>query len=379
MNVPFIDFSATIADNRAEIIAAVTNVVDRGVTILGPELEAFECEFASYCEVSHAVGVGNGLEALSLALRAAGVAAGDEVIVPAQTFIASWLAVSQVGATPVPVDIDPQTYTLAVEQVEGAITSRTRAIMPVHLYGHPADMDVIHACAQRHGLFILEDAAQSHGARYKGKRCGSLGHAAAFSFYPTKNLGALGDAGAVVTNDAELAGRLRKLRNYGSVEKYIHDEVGYNSRLDEIHAAVLRVKLAHLDKWNHQRRAVAGKYSRLLMNQKEITLPTEADWAQHVFHLYVIQSGARDQLAVELRRRGVQTLVHYPITPGRQKAYKSASATLVEPNASRLAARSLSLPIWPQMSIEAVELTVAAIREFMQSVGVLNAATLAKA
>ena len=240
------------------------------------------------------------------------MAAGDEVIVPAQTFIASWLAVSHVGATPVAVDIDPQTYTLAAEQVESAITSRTRAIMPVHLYGHPADMDLIHACARRHGLFILEDAAQSHGAMYKGKRCGSLGHAAAFSFYPTKNLGAIGDAGAVVTNDAELAGKLRKLRNYGSDEKYIHNEIGYNSRLDEIHAAVLRIKLLQLDKLNDQRRAIAGQYSKLLADQKEIILPFEADWARHVFHLYVIQSEERDRLAAELRRRGHSNLGALP-------------------------------------------------------------------
>lgn len=362
MSVPFFDFAAMVAETKTETMAVIAGVIDRGRAILGPELEAFESEFASYCGAKHAVGVGNGLDALSFVLRAAGIGPGDEVIVPAQTFIASWLAVSHVGAVPVPVDIDPCAYTLDASRIERAVSSRTRAIMPVHLYGQPAEMDPIQAVAERHGLFVLEDAAQAHGARYKGKRCGSLGHAAGFSFYPTKNLGALGDAGAVVTNDAQLAGAIKRLRNYGGATKYVHDEIGYNSRLDEIQAAVLRVKLARLDIWNEKRRAIAEQYSEGLSGNSAITPPREANDAYHVYHLYVIQTAERDRLAEELARQGIQTLVHYPITPGRQNAYKRHFDLADSANADQLAQRSLSLPMWPQMRAETIERTLSAIR-----------------
>ncbi len=369
MNVPFLDFAAGVAEIRSELLAAVARVLDRGVTILGPEGEAFEDEFARHCGARHAIGVSNGLDALSLVLRAADIGPGDEVIVPSQTFVASWLAVSHVGARPVSVDIDPETYTLAPAAIEAAITQRTRAVMPVHLFGHPADMDAIMAVARRHGLFVLEDAAQAQGAGYKDRRCGSIGHAAGFSFYPTKNLGALGDAGAIVTNDAALAERLRKLRNYGSSQKYVHEVIGYNARLDEVQAAVLRVKLQHLDAWNDRRRAVAGQYAAELSGTPGIVVPGEAPWARHVYHLYVVQSPRRDALAEHLRSQGIHSLIHYPIPPGQQEIYRNGDGGMSTPVGDAAAERSLSLPIWPQMSREAVEATARAIRGFAEQAG----------
>lgn len=366
MRVPFLDFAATIAEIRTELNEAITRVIDSGITILGPELEAFEAEFARYCGAQHAIGVSNGLEALSLTLRAAGIGPGDEVIVPSQTFVASWLAVSHVGAIPVEADVDPTTVTLAPDRIAAAITPRTKAIMPVHLFGHPADMDPIMEIARQRGLFVLEDAAQAQGASYKSRRCGVLGDAAGFSFYPTKNLGALGDAGAVVTNDAALAARLRKLRNYGSSVKYVHDEIGYNARLDEMQAAILRVKLRHLDVSNDQRRMVAGRYRAGLEGLPGVTVPAEANWAQHVYHLYVIQYADRNRLAEELRRQGIQTLVHYPIPPGQQKAYNEQTLRSDATVGNKIAQQSLSLPMWPQMSTEAIDITVDAIRRFVR-------------
>jgi dTDP-3-amino-3,4,6-trideoxy-alpha-D-glucose transaminase len=354
MRVPFVDFRNAIADNREDILRAVARVVDSGAVILGPETAAFEQEFANFCGVSHCIGVGNGLDALSLALRAAGVGEGDEVIVPAQTFIASWLAVSHVGAVPVPVEIDARSYTLDPNRIEDAITGRTRAIMPVHLFGHVSDMDVIMDIAGRKGLFVLEDAAQAHGAEYKGRRAGSIGHAAGFSFYPTKNLGGLGDGGAVTTNDADLADKIRLLRNYGSRRKYHHEDIGFNSRLDEMQSAILRVKLHKLAAENDSRREVASQYRQILASCSKINLPIEADWTRHIYHLFVVTLDDRVGLAEHLKAAHCDTLVHYPFTPGEAAAYGNLNIK-PHPIADKLAKTALSLPMWPGMSSDQVQ------------------------
>jgi dTDP-4-amino-4,6-dideoxygalactose transaminase len=363
MKVPFFDFAGSLIDIKPEVDSAIGQVIDSGRTIMGPQLEAFEREFAAYCNASHAIGVGNGLDALTLVLRAIGVGPGDEVIVPSQTFIATWLAVSHVGATPVPVDIDPVTYSLDADRLEAAITPQTRVIIPVHLFGHIGDMDKICEIADRHDLFVLEDAAQAHGARYKDRRCGTLGRAAAFSFYPTKNLGALGDGGAITTNDATLARSLRALRNYGSAEKYVHEVIGYNSRLDEMQAAILRVKLKYLDSWNTARRSLARQYQDKLAGIPGLKLPTQANWAEHVYHLFVVECDDRDGLAASLREQGIDTLVHYPAPPGQQTAYNHLAADGKYPLGEAAAQRCLSLPMWPQMTTEQLDYTVACIRK----------------
>ena len=363
MKVPFVDFKNAIRANRQDILDAVARVVDSGNVILGSETSAFEGEFAGFCDARHCVGVGNGLDALSLTLRAAGIGPGDEVIVPSQTFIASWLAVSHVGAIPVPVEIDPRTYTLNPDRIEPALTDRTRAIMPVHLFGHMADMDAIMDIAARRDLFVLEDAAQAHGAQYKGRLAGTVGHASGFSFYPTKNLGALGDGGAVTTNDDRIADNVRRLRNYGSTRKYHHDEVGFNSRLDEMQAAVLRVKLRSLTAENDRRRAAAALYRELLGGNDKIVLPLEADWAQHVYHLFVVTTERRDDLMKHLKTAGCDSLIHYPITPGASAAYADL-AIAPQPVADRLAETALSLPIWPDITADQVRQVADAINAF---------------
>ena len=361
--VPFVDVLQQLAPIRTDLLEAVARVIDRGSFILGPEVEAFEREFAAYCGVHHVVSVSNGLDALSLALRAAAVGPGHEVIVPSQTFVASWMAVSQVGATPVPVEVDPASGTLDPARIEAALTSKTRAIMPVHLYGHPADMTPIMELAEARGLFVLEDAAQAHGAEYRGRRTGALGHAAGFSFYPTKNLGALGDAGAVTTNDAELAARLRSLRNYGSARKYHHDEIGYNARMDEMQAAILQVRLRSLDSDNEARRQAAQRYDELLEGVAGLKRPMEQNWAKHVYHLYVVETPRRDALAAQLAERGISTLVHYPLTPGQSQAY-AGQDVMRQPVGDAMAAGALSLPIWPGVTSEQVEAVAAAVRDF---------------
>ena len=288
-----------------------------------PEVDAFEAEYATYCGAAHCVGVANGLDALHLALRAMDVGPGDEVIVPSNTYIATWLAVSQCGATPVPVEPDERTFNIDPARIEAAITPRTRVLLPVHLYGQPANMDEILAIARKHGLKVLEDGAQAHGARYKGQRLGAHGDAVAWSFYPGKNLGAMGDGGAVTTNDPQLADRLRVLRNYGSRVKYVNEVQGYNSRLDPLQAAILRVKLAHLDEWNERRRAIAARYQSGLAGCG-LALPHVPEWAEPVWHLYVVQHPQRDALQQALNDAGVGTLIHYPIPPHRQQAYADA-------------------------------------------------------
>jgi dTDP-4-amino-4,6-dideoxygalactose transaminase len=364
MQVPFLDVGAATEELRGEIDEAVSRVIGSGRYIFGGEVERFEADFAGYCEAEHCVGVGNGLEALHLILAALGIGPGDEVIVSSNTYIATWLAVSMVGATPVPVEPDPATHNLEPERVEAAITPRTKALLPTHLYGQPADLDPLLELAGKHGLKLVEDAAQAHGARYKGKRVGAHGHAVAWSFYPGKNLGALGDAGAVTTNDAALAERVRVLGNYGSRTKYVNEVRGFNSRLDPIQAAVLSVKLRHLDEWNQRRAALAGRYLDLL-SDSGIILPAVPNWAEPVWHLFVIRSANRDALARHLRDRGIETLVHYPIPPHLQDAYADMNLERGSlPIAEQLASEVLSLPIGPQLDAESVGYVADAVLSF---------------
>lgn len=360
--IPFLDLKAAYLEISDELHAAYLRVMERGWYILGAEVEAFEQEFAAYCGVKYCVGVGNGLDALHLILRAAGIGPGDEVIVPANTYIATWLAVSYAGATPVPVEPDERTYNIDPTRVEAAITPRTKAIMPVHLYGQPADMDPILELAHRHGLWVFEDAAQAHGAVYKWRRVGSLGDAAGFSFYPGKNLGALGDGGAVTTNNEELANKVRALRNYGSEVKYVNKYKGFNSRLDELQAALLRVKLKYLDEWNARRSTVAERYSEVL-DDSNLGLPYVPEWANPVWHLYVVRSNNRDALQQRLAQAGIGTLIHYPIPPHLQEAYRDLGYSEgAYPVSERLAREVLSLPIGPHLPKDDVETIVNVIR-----------------
>lgn len=362
MTVPFLDLGAAYRELKPEIDAAIARVLDSGWYILGPEVEAFESEWAAYCEARHAVGVANGLDALVLALRALDIGAGDEVIVPSNTYIATWLAVSAVGARPVPVEPDPATHTIDPALIPAALTTRTKAILPVHLYGCPADMDPILAFAREHGLRVVEDGAQSHGARYNGRRIGAHGDAVCWSFYPGKNLGALGDGGAVTTDDAALASRIRTLGNYGSRQKYVNVERGMNSRLDPVQAAVLRVKLAHLDTWNDRRRATAAFYGKALAGCG-LDLPGSPNWAEHVWHLYVVRTPQRDALQARLAEAGVGTLIHYPIPPHRQEAYRDLAPSLPPaPLAEILAGEVLSLPNGPHMDAAQRERVAEALR-----------------
>ena len=359
--IPFLDLKAPHVELREEINAAIARVVDSGWYILGPEVDAFESEYAAYCEARHCIGLANGLDALHLALRAMDVGPGDEVIVPSNTYIATWLAVSQCGATPVPVEPDARTYNIDPSLIEAAITPRTKVILPVHLYGQPADMDPILAIARKHGLRVLEDAAQAHGARYKGQRIGAHGDAVAWSFYPGKNLGALGDGGAVTTDDPELADRIRVLRNYGSRVKYVNEVQGYNSRLDPLQAAVLRVKLAHLDAWNARRAAVAGAYLQGL-GDSGLLLPHVPEWAAPAWHLFVVRHPQRDALQQRLSEVGVGTLIHYPIPPHKQAAYAVAGfAPDAFPLASRMADEVLSLPMGPHLASEDAKRVIGAM------------------
>lgn len=355
-SVPFLDIKRLHQSIRQPLDAAYRRVVDSGWFVMGPELEAFEAEFAQYCGVTHCIGVGNGLEALRLLLRAYDIGPGDEVIVPSNTFIATWLAVTECGAIPVPVEPSIETYNIDPALISNAITSRTRAIVPVHLYGQPADMDQINALAAKHSLVVIEDSAQAQGARYKNRRAGSLGHAAATSFYPGKNLGALGDGGAVLTNDDWIALKVQQLRNYGSTVKYQHELLGYNSRLDEMQAAFLRAKLAVLDEWNARRREIAKQYAKLLEGV-DIVLPRVTDDVEPVWHLYVIRSGRRNALKAHLDQHGVSTVVHYPIPPHRQTCYQEFREHKL-PISESLAEEVLSLPMFS--ALEAAEIAYVA-------------------
>lgn len=348
--IPFLDLGAAYHELKVDIDAAVQRVLDSGWYILGPEVDAFEAEWADYCDVKHAVGLANGLDALIIALRALDIGPGDEVIVPSNTYIATWLAVSAVGATPVPVEPDPATYNIDPARIAAAITVRTKALLPVHLYGQPADMDPILDLARAHGLAVIEDAAQAHGARHKGQRIGGHGDIVCWSFYPGKNLGALGDGGAITTNRDDLADKVRVLRNYGSRIKYVNEVQGVNSRLDPVQAAVMRVKLRHLDDWTERRRRIAEAYAKGLANSGLI-LPHVPDWADPVWHLFVVRTADRAGLQQHLAEAKIGTLIHYPIPPHMQEAYAGLGlAADAFPIARRLSDEVISLPIGPQLS-----------------------------
>jgi dTDP-4-amino-4,6-dideoxygalactose transaminase len=352
MNVPFVDLKAQCQTIAAEVDEAMRRVVADADFILGKDVELFEQEFAAYCEAKYAVGLDSGISALELALRAFGIGEGDEVITVSHTFIASVSSISFTGARPVFVDVDPKTYTMDAAQIEAALTPHTKAILPVHLYGQPADMDAILEIARKHYLVVIEDACQAHGARYKGKRVGALGDAGCFSFYPAKNLGAYGDGGMLVTNNAEIAEKVRMLRNYGQREKYHHVFLAYNRRLDTLQAAVLRVKLRHLDDWNAARQRAARLYDELLKDVEDVVTPAVADDRTHVYHLYVIQHPQRDALMAALRGQGVTTGLHYPIPVHLQPCYESLgvpSGSL--PVTESLAPRILSLPMFSEITL----------------------------
>jgi len=360
--IAFLDLRTINLAQAQQLQAAFARVLDSGWFVMGRELQAFESEFAAYCGAQHCVGVGNGLDALFLILKAYGIGPGDEVIVPSNTYIATWLAVSHTGAVPVPVEPLVATHNIDPARVEAAITPRTRAILAVHLYGQPAQMDQLARIARRHGLRLVEDAAQAHGATLHGRRVGTLGDAAGFSFYPGKNLGALGDGGAVVTDDANLAREIRLLRNYGSSVKYVNDVPGHNSRLDELQAALLRVKLASLDAQNEHRRELAAVYAEALQGL-DLVLPDAAEGTRPVWHLYVVRSRQRERLQADLKAQGVETLIHYPIAPHLQAAYRSlgrASGSL--PIAEALQREVLSLPMGPHLQPVDVRRVAAAVR-----------------
>ncbi len=365
MKVPFLDLQAAFGELQEELDAAARRVVASGCYILGREIECFEAEFASYCGARHCIGVSNGLDALELILRGYGIGPGGEVIVPANTFIATWLAISRAGAVPVPVEPDEYTYNITVERIAAALSARTRAVMPVHLYGQPAAMDGIRELAGQHMLKVIEDAAQAHGACYRGLRVGSLGDAAGFSFYPGKNLGALGDGGAVVTNDDELAAKVRRLRNYGSRVKYHHEVKGSNARLDELQAAMLRVKLRRLDEWNRRRVGVAERYFQELAPLSQLVLPHVSKDADPVWHLFVVRHPHRADLQAHLSRSGIETLIHYPVPPHLSGAYSEMGFALGSfPRTERLADTILSLPIGPHLSPDMQALVISALRQF---------------
>jgi dTDP-4-amino-4,6-dideoxygalactose transaminase len=343
--IPFLDLKRINAEDRDEIIEAITRVIDSGWYILGNEVEAFESEFAVYCGTKHCIGVANGLEALHLVVRAYGIGQGDEVIVPANTYIATWLAVTHAGATPVPVEPDERTYNIDTDKIEQALTSKTKAILVVHLYGQTADIDPIIDLARKYGLKVIEDCAQAHGAKYKERRAGSLGDAAGFSFYPGKN-------------------RIKVLRNYGSRNKYRNEVVGFNSRLDELQAAILRTKLKKLDDCNKLRRQLASQYLRELSGQQNLIVPYVPEWAEPVWHLFVLRHPLRDQLKKILTEAGIDTMIHYPIPPHLQTAYaglgyKKGSFPITE----GIHATVLSLPIWPGMSIEDITTVSKTLKE----------------
>jgi dTDP-4-amino-4,6-dideoxygalactose transaminase len=365
MNIPFLDVKATYTELQDEIDAAYQRVMASGWYILSREVEAFEQAFATFCNARHCIGVGNGLEALHLILRACEIGAGDEVIVPANTYVATWLAVSYAGATPVPVEPNPQTCNIDPERIEVAITPRTRAILPVHLYGQPADMEPVLQIAQKHGVKVVEDAAQAHGAKYKDRPVGSLGDGTGFSFYPGKNLGAFGDAGAVVTNDDQLADKIRVLRNYGSRVKYHNEIAGFNSRLDPLQASFLQVKLQHLNEWNERRRILARRYLEHLVGIDGIITPEAPMWVEPVWHLFVIQVAQRDALQAHLKQAGIDTLIHYPIPPHLTGAYSYMKWKAGDfPVTEQLANTVLSLPIGPHLSLEQVDTISQIIRDY---------------
>jgi dTDP-3-amino-3,4,6-trideoxy-alpha-D-glucose transaminase len=360
-SVPFLDLDAMRRELDGELERTVQRVVESGCYLLGPELEALERDFAAHCGARHCVGVASGMSAIELALRAAGIGLGDEVIVPAYTWVATWLAVSRTGAEPVGVDVLEATYNVDPSLIEAAITDRTAAILPVHLRGEPADMDAIGSIAAAADLLVVEDAAQAAGAGHRGRRVGSIGDATAFSFYPTKNLGALGDAGAVTTDDDELAERLRRLRNYGMKNRYEIEEAGVNARLSEIQAAVLRLLLPRLDGWNRRRANLAETYREALAGRGAISLPVIPPWAEPAWHLFVVGHPERERCREALAAEGIETLVHYPLLPHRSGPFRERWPEGSFPVAERLAARALSLPLYPQLQPQACERVAQAV------------------
>ncbi len=362
--VPFVDLEPQREELDGELRAAFDRVLESGWFILGPEVEAFEREFAEASGSLHGIGVGSGTEALHLALRACGIGTGDEVITVAHSFIATAFAITSAGATPIFVDVNAHDLLLDVDAAAAAITSRTRAIVPVHLYGRCVQMDAVCELARKHGLTVIEDAAQAHGATYRGRRAGSLGDLGCFSFYPSKNLGALGDGGAVVTRDPAVADRLRRLRNYSQTAKYHHSGLGFNSRLDEVQAALLRAKLPRLDDWNRERRSHAATYTALLKGLP-VSIPPSEPGDADVFHLYVVRSERRDALQQHLREAGVETQIHYPIPIHRQPAYASATRITL-PRTERAAASVLSLPMYPHLSTPQIEHVCEAVESFFE-------------
>jgi dTDP-4-amino-4,6-dideoxygalactose transaminase len=362
--ISFLDLKGLHESIADELHDAFQRVVASGTYILGQEVEEFEREFAEYCGSGYSIGVANGLDALHLILRALKVGPTDEVIVPADTFIATWLAVSYTGARIIPVEVDAN-HNIDATRIEAAITPKTKAIIAVHLYGTPADMDEICAIANRHNIALIEDAAQAHGATYKNKRCGSIGHAAAFSFYPGKNLGAIGDGGCITTSDAALADKIKCLRNYGSRQKYRHEVIGYNSRLDELQAAILRIKLRHLDSWNANREAIAGHYISELSGLN-IRLPSFLDDRQSCWHLFVIETKNRDVIADRLSLEGIQTGIHYPTPPHCQPAYQHLDFSLYDLRATEARSKNLlSLPIDPLMNIAEAGQVVVSVKNIL--------------
>ena len=365
VNIPFLDMKSPYAEIQDELDAAYQRVMHSGWYILGEEVDSFEQGFARYCGVKHCIGVGNGLDALHLVLRAYGVGEGDEVIVPTNTYIATWLAVSYAGARPVPVEPGIQTYNLDPQKIESAITKNTKAIMPVHLYGQPADMNPINEIARRYGLKVIEDAAQAHGASYFDLKTGALADAAGWSFYPGKNLGAFGDAGAVTTNDDDLAEKIRTLRNYGSKIKYYNEVKGYNSRLDPLQAAFLNVKLRHLDEWNARRVRIVQHYLEELSVMSDVVLPSVNPNAPSSWHLFVVRTNDRDELQQYLKEQGIGTLVHYPVPPHLSDAYKDGQWKRGDfPIAEQIADSALSLPMGPHMTERDAEAVVSAVKNW---------------
>lgn len=364
MTVPFVDLVGQYESIRKEVAPALQNVLSKGQFILGEEVRLFEKAFAAYCGADHCVGVSSGTDALYLSLRALNIGPGDEVITVANTFVATAFAISYVGATPTFVDVSPSDYNIDVELIEDAITGRTKAIIPVHLYGQPADMDAVLALGRKYDLKIIEDACQAHGALYRRRPVGSIGDLGCFSFYPGKNLGAYGDGGAVVTNSPELADKIRELRNYGQRVKGVHSVLGCNCRLDTLQAAILLVKLKHLDAWNAKRRAAALMYTKLLSNNG-LVLPSEKADVQHVYHLYIVQHDERDELLAHLQRKGISCGIHYPATLNQQQPYLSAR-TVPEgvPVSTKLSEKILSLPMFPELSEDQIHTVVEGITSF---------------
>jgi dTDP-4-amino-4,6-dideoxygalactose transaminase len=359
--VPFVSLKREYAEIKEEIYKAIQRVLEKQWFILGEELEKFEQEFSNYIGAEYGIGVNSGSDALYLAVKALGVGKGDEIITVSHTFQSTVDAIVRNEAKPIFVDIDPETYTIDVSQIRRKITERTKAIIPVHLYGHPSDIDPIIEIAEKHNLFVIEDACQAHGAEYKGKKVGGIGDIGCFSFYPAKNLGAYGDAGMIITNNEKLARKLRMMRNYGQSKKYHHEFIGMNSRLDEIQAAILRVKLKHLDKWNEKRRRAARLYNELLEDSKAIT-PAQKEYAKHVYYIYVIKHENRNKLKEYLENQGIQTLIHYPIPIHRQKAYTILGIAARLPETEKTCNEILSLPMHPWLKREEINLIAEAVK-----------------